>query len=83
MIRMKYQKKPSDTAARRGLHHLINSPASPLTHEGLQAFRLMKKASGLSVQETLEHIGKRGSQPEAPTETEKAKQEARLEKLNP
>jgi hypothetical protein len=42
----------------------------------------MKKASGLSVQETIEHIGKRGRQP-IPTETDKAKQDARLEKLNP
>jgi hypothetical protein len=80
---MKHQKKRhGETAGERGLQHLINSPASPLTPEGLHAFRLMKKASGLSVQETVEHIGKRGRQPK-PTETDKAKQDARLEKLNP
>ena len=79
---MKHQKNRSETAGQRGLQHLVNSPASPLTPEGLHAFRLMKKASGLSVQETVEHIGKRGRQFQ-PTETDKAKQEARLEKLNP
>jgi hypothetical protein len=79
---MKYQKNHGETAGQRGFQHLVNSPASPLTPEGLQAFRLMKKASGLSVQETIEHIGKRGRQPKA-TETDKAKQDARLEKLNP
>ena len=80
---MRHQKKKhSETAGERGFQHLMNSPASPLTPEGLHAFRLMKKASGLSVQETVEHIGKRGRQPKA-TETDKAKQDARLEKLNP
>ena len=79
---MKHQKNRSETAGQRGLQHLVNSPASPLTPEGLHAFRLMKKASGLSVQETVEHIGKRGRQQKA-TETDKAKQDARLEKLNP
>ena len=78
---MKYQKNHNETAGQRGFQHLANSPASPLTPEGLQAFRLMKKATGLSVQDTIEHIGKRGRQPKA-TETDKAKQDARLEKLN-
>jgi hypothetical protein len=78
---MKYQKNHNETAGQRGFQHLVNSPASPLTPEGLQAFRLMKKATGLSVQDTIEHIGKRGRQPKA-TETDKAKQDARLEKLN-
>lgn len=77
---MKHQK--NNTAGYRGLQQLINSPASPLTPEGLHAFRLMKKASGLSVRDTIEHIGRRGRQPN-PTESDKAKQEARLEKLEP
>ena len=75
---MKHQK----TLANRGLQHLVNSPASPLTQEGLHTFRLMKKASGLSIGETIEHIGRRGTQIKT-TETDKQKQEARLEKLNP
>lgn len=79
---MKHQKQNSQTAAHRGLQHLLNSPTSPLTHEGLHAFRTMKKASGLSTGEMIEHIGKRSRQPR-PQESDKAKQEARLEKLVP
>ena len=73
---------PKDTLTQRGLKVLMNSPANPNTKEGLEAFRAMKKASGLDTQEMLKYIGRKSGLPRKASE-DKAKQEQRLEKLNP
>lgn len=73
---------PKDTLTQRGLKVLMNSPANPNTKEGLEAFRAMRKASGMDTQEMLKYIGKKSSLPRQQSE-DNAKQEQRLEKLNP
>ena len=74
-------KKPP-TASQLGLLHIMNSPANPATKKGLEAFREMKKASGMNTRDMLEYIGKKAHAPR-PVEGDKKKQEARLEKLQP
>ena len=71
-----------ETTTRRGMKILINSPANPMTKEGLEAFRAMKKASGMDTHEMIKYIGHKSSLPRKQNE-EKSKQEERLEKLVP
>lgn len=66
------------TQAQIGFETLMNSPANPLTKEGLQAFRAIKKASGLSTRETLEYLG---SKPPSKKPKEEVKQGERLANL--
>lgn len=70
------------TAAQRGMKVLINSPANPMTKDGLEAFRAMKQAAGMNTDEMIKYIGNKSSLPRKQSE-DKAKQEQRLEKLNP
>ena len=64
---------------REGLAYLMNDVITNLaTPQGKQAFAAMNNASGLSISETLKHIGNRSRAP-APTDAEKSK--ARLNKL--
>lgn len=70
------------TATRAGLVHLMKSPANPTTKEGLEAYREMKKASGMNTQEMLEYIGRKAHMPRS-ADNDKKKQEERLEKLQP
>ena len=62
----------------KGFELLLNSPASPMTKEGLEAFRQLKKASGLSTRETLKYLGSK--QPKQPSK-EEVKQDERLSNL--
>ena len=62
----------------RGFEVLLNSPASPMTKEGLFAFRQLKKASGLSTRETLKYLGSKEPKPKS---KEEAKQDERLNNL--
>ena len=60
----------------------MNSPAAPTTKEGLEAFREMSRASGMNTNDMLKYIGKRSHLPRQ-VESDKKKQEERLEKLQP
>jgi len=66
--------------AQLGMEMLMKSPASPMTQEGLKAFKEMKKASGLTTDDMLTYIGKKSRMPK---EDDKAKQEQRLKILSP
>ena len=68
------------TATKAGLMQIIHSPASPITKEGLEAYREMKKASGMGTMEMLNYIGRKAHMPRS-ADGEKKKQEERLEKL--
>jgi hypothetical protein len=70
------------TASQAGLLHLMKSPANPTTKEGLEAYRELKKASGMETKEMLEYIGRKAHMPRS-SDGEKKKQESRLEKLQP
>lgn len=63
-----------------GLEHLLKSPAAPTTKEGLQAYREMKKASGLSTGDLLEYVGKKSRMP-SQAHNDKQQQEKRLQTL--
>lgn len=62
---------------------LMESPANPLTSEGLTAFREMKKAAGMDTHDMIQYIGKKSNMPSQKRKTEdEQKQESRLQKLN-
>lgn len=75
----KHNDKPM-TASKAGLMQIINSPASPITKEGLEAYREMKKASGMGTSEMLSYIGRKAHMPRS-ADGDKKKQDERLEKL--
>lgn len=58
---------------REGLAFIMNNPkTNPTTPQGRQAFNAINSASGLSLSQTLKHIGQKSRAP-APTEDEKSK----------
>ena len=75
------KKNRGQTACRNGLKILMESPANPLTPEGLSAFREMKKAAGMDTHDMIQYIGKKSSVPRKKSE-EQEKQDSRLQKLN-
>ena len=79
---VKKNKPKYTTDNKLGLAHIIQSPANPTTKEGLEAFREMKKASGMSTNEMIGYIGKKSHFPRQ-VDNDKKKQETRLEKLSP
>lgn len=76
----KKQHNHPNTHSKQGLAILMNSPAKPTTKEGLEAYREMAKASGMTTNEMLKYIGKRSHFPRQ-IDTDKAKQDERLENL--
>lgn len=80
--RMKKGKSSYSSATKDGMLQVMNSPANPMTKEGLEAFREMKKASGMNTTEMFNYIGRKSRFPRG-VDADKKKQEARLEKLSP
>lgn len=65
---------------KEGLQHLLHTPASPMTKSGLEAFREMKKSSGMTTPDILRYIGKKAKMP-SQVHQDKSQQEKRMDIL--
>ena len=69
------------TNTQLGFQHLLQTPASPMTKTGLEAFREMKKSCGMDTPDILNYMGKKLRMP-SQVKQDEAQQKKRIEMLS-